>query len=225
MQRHWTLATTQKRSRSLASRKTAKTIMMKMMRLATAVLLWAASTSAFLSSPSPVRSNLHKLMVTTKEPPAMPPIKDISYGEGSRKFRRTVYTHDDWRKHRSPDRFFYYLQSTFSSGVYKNLLREVGSTTAVATFVVAWNMLTGGYTDFDNVKHAALIQNQFLPILSLPLSPFTLSSPSLGLLLGMWRCYVCYYLVHRNPLSHIFVQCFEPTHPTNVGTKLEKTGV
>ena len=45
--------------------------------------------------------------------------KDIPYGETSRQFRRTVYTHDDWVKHRSPNRFIKNLSTIVSSGVYK----------------------------------------------------------------------------------------------------------
>ena len=44
---------------------------------------------------------------------------NIPYGEESRKFRRTVYTHEDWVKHRSPDRFFKNIRSTTKSGIYK----------------------------------------------------------------------------------------------------------
>jgi predicted membrane chloride channel (bestrophin family) len=104
-------------------------------------------------------------------------------GESQRQLRRTVYTHDDWKKHRSQDRFIYYLLAIFNSGVYKNLGREVGATTLVATAVVAYNALVGGYTDFDGVKHAALISTSILPQLTIPLNAFTLTSPSLGLLL------------------------------------------
>ena len=125
-----------------------------------------------------------ELYENTMSPPELPPIKDISYGEESRKYRRTVYTHDDWRKHRSPDRFLYYLRSLFVSGVYKNLYRELAFTTGVATFICAYNAVTGGYTDFEGVKHGALVSSNLLPMLTLPLAPFTLSSPSLGLLLG-----------------------------------------
>jgi hypothetical protein len=54
--------------------------------------------------------------------PASPPdtaTKDIPYGETSRQFRRTVYTHDDWVKHRSPNRFVKNLFTIVSSGIYK----------------------------------------------------------------------------------------------------------
>ena len=69
----------------------------------------------------------------------------------------------------------------FSSGVYKNLGREVTATTAVAAFVCLWNCLAGGYTDFEGVKHAAVASG--VPLLGLPLAAFSLTSPSLGLLL------------------------------------------
>jgi len=114
-------------------------------------------------------------------------LKDIPSGEQSRQYRRTVYSHDDWKKHRSQDRFFYYLAAIFKSGVYKNLTREVLATTSVATFVVLYNILVTGYTDFAGVAHGALINSPVFPKLGLPLAPFTLASPSLGLLLGKSR--------------------------------------
>ena len=58
---------------------------------------------------------------------------------------------------------------------------QVALITALSAAIVVWNTLAGGFTDFDNVKHAALIEH--LPVLSLPLSFFTLTGSSLGLLL------------------------------------------
>jgi predicted membrane chloride channel (bestrophin family) len=107
---------------------------------------------------------------------------NVPGGEEQRKYRRTVYTHDDWKKHRSPDRFIYYLSAVFNSGVYKNLSREVTTTTAVAAFVCGWNALTGTWTDVNQVTHPGMLQGVF-PMLTMPLAFFTLSSPSLGLLL------------------------------------------
>ena len=159
------------------------------------------------------------------------PIKDISYGEDSRKFRRTVYTHDDWKKHRSPDRFLYYLTAIFKSGVYKNLGREVTATTVVAMFVCLYNAVVGGYEDFEGVKHAALISTSLLPKLGLPLAPFTLASPSLGLLLGM-LLYLLSVVFGGSFSSMVYIlprrsslQCSVQTHHTNVGMKPVKTGV
>jgi hypothetical protein len=109
---------------------------------------------------------------------------DLPSGEEQRRYRRTVYTHKDWKKHRSQDRFIWYIIAIFKSGVYKNLGREVAATTFIATFIFLYNLLTGGYTDLVGVQHAAIISADWLPKLGLPLAAFTLTSPSLGLLLG-----------------------------------------
>jgi len=106
---------------------------------------------------------------------------NMPVGEAQRPFRRTVYTHDDWKKHRSQDRFFFYLISIFRSGVYKNLYREVAATIAVSGFVITWNTLAGGYTDLGGVDHGAIIES--LPKIGIPMAAFSLTSPSLGLLL------------------------------------------
>jgi hypothetical protein len=148
------------------------------------VAMLAVSANAF-TSPAPKVSQQSKtqLFGTTKQPPAIPAPKELSYGEESRKYRRTVYTHDDWVKHRSPERFTRNLVSTTNSGIYKNIGNEVLATTGVALFVMLWNMLTGSYADFAGVEHLGIWKDTILPVLSLPLAPFTLSSPSLGLLL------------------------------------------
>jgi hypothetical protein len=120
---------------------------------------------------------------------------NIPSGEEQRKFRRTVYTHKDWKKHRSQDRFIYYLLAIFKSGVYKNIGREVITITGVAALVCVYNALVGGYTDLNGVQQAALLQSQFLPKLTLPLSLFTITSSSLGLLLGKFCAGTCLYLI------------------------------
>jgi putative membrane protein len=110
-------------------------------------------------------------------------VVDVPSGEEQRKFRRTVYTHDDWVKHRSQDRFYFYLSAMFKSGVYKNLGREVGYTVAIATFICAYNALVGGYTDPFGGDHAAILGGPIFKQITLPLTAFTLTSPALGLLL------------------------------------------
>lgn len=124
--------------------------------------------------------SVSSLGVTTATPPDFE-ARSIPYGEESRRYRRTVYSHDDWAKHRSPDRFVRNIKSLLNSGVYKNIMNEVLTTVAIATVIVGFNMLAGGYTDFSGEQHAGILA--ILPVLSLPLAPFTLSSPSLGLLL------------------------------------------
>jgi len=160
-------------------------IMMRIILLFAALVL---QTNAFapVLSPSYTATFLQPLDDRTTTSLDMgPPTPNIvlqeTYGEGSRKYRRTVYTHNEWVKHRSSDRFIRNLSSMFNSGVYKSLAKEVLATAGVATFIVVWNAVTGGYTDLDGVQHAGVIN--FLPMLTLPLTPFTLLSPSLGLLL------------------------------------------
>ena len=151
--------------------------------LAVFVRTASAFTAGKLGGAASFRVNT-KLYKATKQPPVENKVKDISYGEESRKYRRTVYTHDDWVRHRSPDRFWRNLRAFTSSGVYKNLAKEVVATTSVATFVVVYNCLVGGYEDFAHNHYDPLFNSPLLPLFGLPLAPFTLSSPSLGLLLG-----------------------------------------
>ena len=103
------------------------------------------------------------------------------YQEVTRPYRRTVFMHDEWVEHRSTDRFFKSIKTLFESGVLRARYKEVGIVAGIASILVLWNSIAGGYTDFDNVKHAALIGH--LPVVSLPISLFTLTSPTLGLLL------------------------------------------
>jgi hypothetical protein len=64
------------------------------------------------------------------------------------------------------------------------LFKEVVATTSVASFVVVWNMIFGDYQDLLSVTHQGIFHDSLIPVLAMPLAPFTLSSPSLGLLLG-----------------------------------------
>lgn len=105
----------------------------------------------------------------------------ISSPERARKFRRTVYTHDDWKMHRQQDRFLIYLGSMFRSGVYENSKREILFTTAIAAFVVVYNGLRGGYTDISGVVHPAPYPGQ---VIGIPITAFSVTTSSLGLLLS-----------------------------------------
>ena len=64
---------------------------------------------------------------------------DLPYSEASRRYRRTVYRHDDWLTHRSSTRLFGNLSGTLTSGVVRSLLTEVA---AVATIAVSYTHLT-----------------------------------------------------------------------------------
>ena len=95
-----------------------------MLRIATSLLLAACAlgnASAFV----PNSANNNNGVVKAPSTISRDPLKiaemngEIPYGEESRKFRRTVYSHEDWVKHRSPDRFFKNILSTTKSGIYK----------------------------------------------------------------------------------------------------------
>ena len=150
-------------------------------------LLALAFGGANAFAPRQVRSPVTTtaLRVTTKAPaPTVTTTEErTSYAEESRSYRRTVFTHDDWVKHRSSDRFARNLSNFVNSGVYKNILREVSVATGIAATVVVANMLLDGYVGLDGARHAGLLAALHLK-LSLPMTPFTLASPSLGLLLG-----------------------------------------
>jgi hypothetical protein len=86
-------------------------------------------------------------------------------------------------KYRSPERFIRSTISIVASGIYKNIGAEVAAITTVAALIVIWNALCGSYDDFSNVRHPGVFYD-ILPVLTLPVAPFTLLSTSLGLLLG-----------------------------------------
>ena len=118
-------------------------------------------------------------------PPTDPsaPVTEL-FGEGSRKYRRTVYTHDQWVKHRSSDRFINNLRTLPNSGIYKQVGKEVFLTTSIAISVCVWNALVGGYEDFAGVMHDPVIAESWAVKVGMPMTPFTVLNSSLGLLLG-----------------------------------------
>jgi len=161
-------------------------LMMMMMALLCLLLIMLGSTANAFVLPSLGNTGHHQATTATTTSTTLAGFldrTDMPYGEESRKFRRTVYTHDDWVKHRSPDRFFTNLLTTTTSGIYKNVGREVLAVTIIATFVMLWNMLTNEYVDLVGMVHPGLLRGQYAPPLSLPMNPFTLSSSFLGLLL------------------------------------------
>ena len=128
----------------------------------------------------------HSPLLATKPSTQADPSAPLTeqFGERSRRYRRTVYTHDQWVKHRSPDRFKSNLSTLFQSGIYKNVGSEVFLTVSVAVSVCVWNALVGGYQDFAGVMHDPVIQEAWAQKVGLPMEAFTLLSSSLGLLLG-----------------------------------------
>lgn len=160
----------------------------RMKVLALSYILAAAPGAFAFVTPTTQSQTVSKTQLFEYTPPTgfnpYAGIKDMPKGDEQRKLRRTVYSHDDWKKHRSQDRFLFYLAAAFSSGVYKNLGQEVALISSIATFVCIFNAVSGGYVDLNGVSHEALVS---LPILGIPMDAFTLSSPPLGLLLGELR--------------------------------------
>ena len=112
----------------------------------------------------------------------------VPYGETSRKYRRTVFRHQDWVTHRSSSsRIVANLQSLLFSGVVRQLKPQVTAVSAVSALALAWNYLATADLPVDHLE---------LHVLALPTLPFTLSSPALGLLLvfrtnaayARWMC-------------------------------------
>jgi len=150
---------------------------MNLMKVSLMLALSMSASTAFAPQrPSRTSKDLVELSASVEPKAVMP------YGEGSRAYRRTFFTHKDWLRHRSEDRFVRTVFSTVRSGVVRQLAKEVGFVTATAVFVVVWNVLTGGFSDLQGIHHDPILGN--IANLELPIAPFTLSSPALGLLLG-----------------------------------------
>ena len=125
----------------------------------------------------------------------------VPYGETSRKYRRTVFKHDDWVNHRgSSSRVFDNLQSMFFSGVVRQLRPQVTAVSAIAIFVLGWNE---GVLRFVE-SNPDIAYSLPMGTIALPTVPFTLSSPALGLLL-VFRTNAAYtrWMVGRDTWSRM----------------------
>jgi len=111
--------------------------------------------------------------------------KGSNYAEESRQYRRTVYMHDEWVKHRSSERFIKNFETIGRSGVSQSLKTELSFVTGTAAFTVLANMLITGYQDLSGVVHEAPLAflAKDLGSISLPALPFSICMPALSLLL------------------------------------------
>lgn len=109
------------------------------------------------------------------------------YAEESRQYRRTVYMHDEWVKHRSSGRFIRNMRTLSESGVGRALGAELAFITATALFCVGINMVIHGYQDFSGVTHPSPLADfafiRDIKQLSLPSFVFSIGMPALSLLL------------------------------------------
>lgn len=103
------------------------------------------------------------------------------FTEAQRAERRTIFMHNDWKRHRSSDRFLRNIKTIPSSGINQALSKELAFVTFTATFVVAFNMLFYQYQDLSGAMHPGAIAT--LGKLSLPALPFTIAMPALSLLI------------------------------------------
>eukprot|EP00966_Prymnesium_polylepis_P332661 7388147-Prymnesium_polylepis.2 len=101
------------------------------------------------------------------------------FNEAARPYRRDVFDHGKWTLHRSTDRFWKAMATTFQSGIFRARYAEVLTSMVVCAFVTLWNYV---------LRTRFLPQ---LPLLMLPLHLFTLTAPALGLLL-VFRTNTCY---------------------------------
>ena len=86
-------------------------------------------------------------------------------------------------KHRSPDRFIGNLKKLLKSGIMRTLWPELLKYTSIAFFVCIYNsLLVTGYEDLGGMHHEALTSD--FPVCKLPTDFFSLTTPSLALLLG-----------------------------------------
>mmetsp|Transcript_8079 Transcript_8079/g.13619 ORF Transcript_8079/g.13619 Transcript_8079/m.13619 type:complete len:432 (-) Transcript_8079:243-1538(-) len=108
-----------------------------------------------------------------------------AYAEDSRKYRRTVFMHDEWVRHRSSERFIRNMKTLGESGVGKALSTELAFITGTAIFCVLINMLLVGYQDLSGVPQTAPLAwlGKEVGSISLPALPFSIAMPALSLLL------------------------------------------
>jgi hypothetical protein len=64
------------------------------------------------------------------------------------------------------------------------MARETILVTALTAFVLVYNGCITGFQDISGAYHDPILSSPWLPPLTLPLQLFTLTSPSLSLLLG-----------------------------------------
>ena len=101
------------------------------------------------------------------------------YQETARPYRRDIFDTEDWERHRANKRFRNSMRTLFQSGIFRAKYAEVLTSMLIAAFVTLWN----------HVLRTKWLP--FLPALALNLNLFTLTAPSLGLLL-VFRTNTCY---------------------------------
>ncbi|CAM9703849.1 unnamed protein product [Heterosigma akashiwo] len=150
--------------------------------LALLVALACVHTNAFKApTPPQVVRSTSKLMMSTPAKPAevswLSPEFDMDdYKERARVIKRTVYDHEDWRRHRSSKRYLRNLSTLADSEIFRSLRNQLLAVTGVATFIVTYNALIGTGFDTDFGMHIGKLAVKPLP--------FSICTGSLSLLLA-----------------------------------------
>lgn len=95
-------------------------------------------------------------------------VSSENYTEDNRPFRRTVFMHDDWVRHRSSERFLRNMRTLPSSGINQALSKELTFVTLIALSIVGLNALGSGYQDFSGVMHEGPLHFAPLVLPALP---------------------------------------------------------
>ena len=108
--------------------------------------------------------------------------KKRMYDEKSRMNRRDVFTSADWIRYRRPDRFIDHLRSVYESGLLHAMQVQLLVLTTFSIFVVVYNdIFVNGIQGWDG--QISYVPTVHLLPLQLPLTPFSISTTALGLLL------------------------------------------
>ncbi|PNW76754.1 hypothetical protein CHLRE_11g474700v5 [Chlamydomonas reinhardtii] len=95
------------------------------------------------------------------------------YKEGSRHARRMTFTFDDWKRHRSSNRYLYHLKTLTESGIVRGIWAPV-----------AWVTLFTAVVATLNVAHGAAMLPPWVPAMpQIAIEPVQLTSIALSLLL------------------------------------------
>ena len=146
----------------------------------------------------------------------LPTINTVEYNRITRRMESTYKDHSYWVKHRSNDRLFHHMRTMPKSIIYQTIRQPVRYITYLSTCLVIWNclvLLTNATMATSDLPHrvASLLGlfSKKLVLLRIPIDPLVITSPMLGLLLGMsflvWHRYIFHDLSHTGTHNiHIF---------------------
>mmetsp|Transcript_16643 Transcript_16643/g.21595 ORF Transcript_16643/g.21595 Transcript_16643/m.21595 type:complete len:409 (-) Transcript_16643:329-1555(-) len=116
--------------------------------------------------------------VSSINPEESRPMTLDEYKESTRERRRTVFGHDNWRKHRESKRHYRNMKNIFVSDIIGTIRNEVLAVGAVATAIYIYNdvICSGALDQFVGFN---LVDDK----IKLQSLPFTIGTTALGLLL------------------------------------------